>query len=421
MRGPTKQLQTHRRIIVLRFFLFSFLLISSSGLMCGEVIAQSTDLSPGFNFGTISGRGTETNIMQTNLSADLELNRSLAEFSGAVSLRSYRHGQWINDSKWSATLLTSHDDGWHGELSYDEARTATTDSVRIGHSGNRSGKGRLVWQRDERQVWLSSRIGQARSTEGWLPLSQFGIGGGRNIGNANILFSIFSTSFQSSSRVDSIPVYPDRRDTLGAMTDGVAGQSEHASYTDMELGLGWSNQHLDLNVVGGLRFGEAGYENQGWFQCKGAWWLSNHLALVAAGGIRPSIPEEGLGAQKITSLAMRFDLLGRGIKTMRRATRPEAQMNQPTRFAVHPVRGDVYRFQLQVPDANKVEIAGDFSNWEPVVLRKTAPDIWQTKMPIQPGTHRISIRLDQREWRTPPGLVAQDDEFGRSVGMFYLR
>ena len=42
-------------------------------------------------------------------------------------------------------------------------------------------------------------------------------------------------------------------------------------------------------------------------------------------------------------------------------------------------------------------------------------------MPLQPGTHRMNIRIDGDSWTAPPGLPTVNDEFSGRVGILVVR
>lgn len=70
------------------------------------------------------------------------------------------------------------------------------------------------------------------------------------------------------------------------------------------------------------------------------------------------------------------------------------------------------RFALEAPDAERVELTGDFTGWEPVAMRPT-DGRWVVEMPVRPGVHHFGFRVDGR-WHVPPDAPGRvDDEWGR--------
>ena len=65
--------------------------------------------------------------------------------------------------------------------------------------------------------------------------------------------------------------------------------------------------------------------------------------------------------------------------------------------------GDDVVFTYRDPVAEEVQIAGDFSNWEPVenVIQRQDHDIWQGALHLESGIHQYKFIVDG-EWKTDP-------------------
>lgn len=78
-----------------------------------------------------------------------------------------------------------------------------------------------------------------------------------------------------------------------------------------------------------------------------------------------------------------------------------------------PVEGGrLVRFALRAPEAERVELLGDFNGWQPVPMEPSRHG-WRLALPLEPGLHHFGFRVDG-EWAVPPdapGLV--DDGWGR--------
>lgn len=69
-------------------------------------------------------------------------------------------------------------------------------------------------------------------------------------------------------------------------------------------------------------------------------------------------------------------------------------------------------FRLRRPDAEEVQVAGDFSDWEPVPMERT-DGTWTARVPVATGIYHFGFRVDG-EWVVParaPGIVS--DDWGR--------
>ena len=81
--------------------------------------------------------------------------------------------------------------------------------------------------------------------------------------------------------------------------------------------------------------------------------------------------------------------------------------------------GDSTRRTLRVraPAAQRVEVMGDFTDWEPVALTP-AGDVFSASFALIPGgSHRLVIRIDGGDWRPAANTPAIDDDFGGRVGL----
>lgn len=65
--------------------------------------------------------------------------------------------------------------------------------------------------------------------------------------------------------------------------------------------------------------------------------------------------------------------------------------------------GDSVIFVAFYPQANAVNLAGDFNNWQPAKnpMTKAGDGTWQTRVPLAKGTYRYRLVVDGR-WRNDP-------------------
>ena len=90
------------------------------------------------------------------------------------------------------------------------------------------------------------------------------------------------------------------------------------------------------------------------------------------------------------------------------------------RDSMHPdaaVDGRVFvQFVVEAEGARSVQLAGDFSDWQPMV-ELADPDgdgIWTGRVPLEPGVHEYMFVIDGTEWMADPNAAgSRDDGFGR--------
>lgn len=90
----------------------------------------------------------------------------------------------------------------------------------------------------------------------------------------------------------------------------------------------------------------------------------------------------------------------------------------PLTVEIHQHKGTT-TIALTARDARMVEIAGDFTGWEPVAFRHERGR-WVTSWPLEPGTWRCNIRIDGGPWTVPGGLPSVQDDFGGEVGVLVV-
>lgn len=71
------------------------------------------------------------------------------------------------------------------------------------------------------------------------------------------------------------------------------------------------------------------------------------------------------------------------------------------------------QFVLSAPDAQRVTLAGDFTDWRPAYeLTNTERGVWTVVVPLDPGVHNYAFVVDGEQWVPDPGAPAVSDGFG---------
>ena len=195
---------------------------------------------------------------------------------------------------------------------------------------------------------------------------------------------------------------------LPSSTNRSPGQ--RTSLTDAILSSRWSVADLELDMAIGRRFSQNAPEITIW-GVSAAHGLTPQLALVAGAGRSGSDP--------VTSVpGARYFVLGLRLKVgppagLLYGPPPAASDNTP--FRVGPALPAGREVVVRVPGAARVELAGDFTDWRPVDLQPVENGAWRTLIAIEPGLHRLAIRIDDGDWQAPPGARAIASEFGGEV------
>jgi len=163
--------------------------------------------------------------------------------------------------------------------------------------------------------------------------------------------------------------------------------------------------------------------------------LGRTTALILAGGRYPTDVITGSIAGRYLSVGFR---IGGGALSIRRpapVAQPSARPHSSSGADGSALRAetrleitlgerpdDAVRLTLFAPGASAVEISGDFTDWQPVELRRstTNRDAWQGTFRIARGIHRINVRRDGGAWMAPAGTIRSADDFDGEVGVFLL-
>ena len=156
--------------------------------------------------------------------------------------------------------------------------------------------------------------------------------------------------------------------------------------------------------------------------------LGRRTALVLAAGRYPTDVLTGSIAGRYVSAAIRLGAMG----FRRPPVRPRpgiphggangSAVSAEARLQIDAGPDDAVRLTLFAPGAGTVEISGDFTDWRPIELSRSATDrdAWEGTFRIPRGIHRINVRRDGGRWMAPAGTTRSPDDFDGEVGVFLL-
>jgi len=210
---------------------------------------------------------------------------------------------------------------------------------------------------------------------------------------------------------------------LGSANRTFAGDT---AYTDLASTVRWRRGPLELEADIGARVWSDGGGRGGFGEANAALTLGERAVLVVAGGRYPTDPIRGSIAGRYASVAVRlrtalFRSLAardpRGPRTLEAhgATSPAA-----VRFEVMPGTGGFTRLIVHAPGATLVELAGDFTDWQPIALSRALDGSWEAALRIASGVHRMDVRIDGAGWIVPTGTTRVVDDFDGEVGIFAI-
>jgi hypothetical protein len=195
----------------------------------------------------------------------------------------------------------------------------------------------------------------------------------------------------------------------------VPSRVDESRYTDYSIYLRREGR-LTLELSGGHRTLRSG-DPESWVGGSAEFGLGGPLTLVAAAGEFPSDVAQGFPGGRYLTIGMRIGGRARSALPSRDAPRIARPLPWPgASLAVRDLGGGRRQLIVAATGAERVEVAGDFSDWEPLALTRDGR-LWKVELTLPPGIHKINIRIDGGAWRVPPGTVPSADEFGGEVGL----
>lgn len=168
-------------------------------------------------------------------------------------------------------------------------------------------------------------------------------------------------------------------------------------------------------IGAGMRSGGDVGGRRAWLNGSATLRVGGPVSLVAYAGAQPSDAIRGTPGVAFTSMSMRIAL---GALAVSRSPL-EAKIPQATSVSTEGSDGRRVVTVL-LPQAQSVELMGDFTDWRPVVMTRSTSGIWQARVTLSQGSHRMNVRSDSEPWATPPGLPVAPDDFGGSVGILLV-
>ncbi len=84
----------------------------------------------------------------------------------------------------------------------------------------------------------------------------------------------------------------------------------------------------------------------------------------------------------------------------------------PTPQGVERPRRGHTRLAIRAPQAEFVELYGDWNDWTPVRATRARNGVWYLDLPLDRGEYRYAFRINGVEWRVPEGAAVARDGFG---------
>ena len=282
---------------------------------------------------------------------------------------------------------------WRGEFSAGAGASRYVDFASFWHA---VGEARLHFMESERGAWVSGTAG--RASYGSAPRTVLAAGAGAWL-------------------------------RLPELTLRVSANLSHVgdtSYTDVESSARTAWGQVTLDATLGARVWSRGGGRGMYGETSAALSLGERMAIVLSGGRYPTDPISGSIAARYLTVAIRIQTvsprhtMSRGSMAPRGSGADGTDAPTAARLEVQVDRSRPVRLVVHVADATRVEVAGDFTDWQPLALNRTGGDLWEVVLPITSGVHRIDIRIDGAAWMVPAGTTRAPDDYGGDVGIFVV-
>jgi hypothetical protein len=316
-------------------------------------------------------------------------------------------GSWTTQGNAGASVFTPRVSSLMGELAGYANGSANGDGT---HTGSFSGMARAHLLNDQAGVWIGGGGGRVWDGTLWRNLLQGEVGAWANIPHGTL----------------SAVVIPSK---LG----------DTIKYTDAEGTLSVFHNRAGIDLNAGFRTGSSlpivGGDSKGWGSASGSFWITHSLAIVVSAGTYPVNFGQGFPGGRFVAAGIRIGRMPGSEKTGPISAdetalvigAPDVRPTEPTTIAVSkdvlhvsPTEAGQTRLSIVWPSVSRVEIAGDFTNWEPLALSRNSDGSWAATLSLSPGIYEMNIRADGGDWVSPPGIPSKRDEFGQAVGLLII-
>ena len=315
----------------------------------------------------------------------------------------FESGNQILQATAAAAWLTPPRERWRIELSGAAGASRYADQPTSGHI---LARGRLHFYRTRTGAWAGAATGASAGD-----------------------------STESSFEVEAgIWTAREPLALVGTVTATWLGEDRHI---DLLGAARWTRGRVELETRAGVRpwtvsGGGIGEAVTGVFgEVSALVSLSPRIALALSGGSYPSDPVRRVLAARYVTAGLRLAIVPPAATPIplltssalaaarERVVSASANADAP-RLEVEP-SGEVRMLRVHAEGAATVEIMGDFTDWRPVALSRVDGGIWEVRLPLTPGVHRLNVRIDGGEWLVPAGARPEPGEFGGAVGVIVVR
>ncbi len=196
--------------------------------------------------------------------------------------------------------------------------------------------------------------------------------------------------------------------------------AQQSRFGDLEGSVHWEVGPLELSAQTGHRFGnsyDVTPDSRQWSSGSATVWLSDRIAIIGGGGRQPALPLRGLPARSygMAGLELAYAPMS---KSAIPVSLPHAVLVRT--FDMRTVPNGMQKIVIRVGGVETVDVMGDFSDWGPLTLVRRGRDLWELSVPVSPGVHQITVRVDGGPWMAPPGIPTVHSAFDGELGLLVV-
>lgn len=284
----------------------------------------------------------------------------------------------------------------------DVGLAGATFSLRTaGKGGNVNAFARQHWVADRGGAWFGASQGGANRDRFWSRASAVDAGGWGRLAR---LYASGSVSRLYTS--DELLLA-----TAGLVTPAQPGPYELEDWQFVLQLRGGphdvTGSYTRRRAIAGADFEQRAYFGSATLQ------LTDRVALVGGVGTQLADPVRGLPQADLVMASLRVSFGPQPLPVMQRSAIAEAVVS------VGENGGGMLEVRVFAIDTLKVEVAGDFSNWQPLPLERDG-SYFVARAALPSGKYRVGVRTTDGPWRAPRNLARVRDDFGGESGLIVI-
>ena len=307
---------------------------------------------------------------------------------GQASWTVFESGNQILQVNGAAGWLSPQRDSWRFELSGAAGVSRYAQQTAASHVLARS---RLHFLQPRYGTWLSAATGATVDSSTFVPVE--------------VAVGVWTV-----------------REPLSLMASVTAVWIDTESQTDIAATARWTRGRMELEARAGVR------DAIGWGELAGSLPLTTQISFSISGGSYPTDRVRRVLGATYVAAGLRIGL--NRAERMSLSTLP-AELAAARRRTLNPggaqprleisAAGEDRVLRIHAAGAASVEVMGDFTDWNPLRLTGAGNGIWEARLQLPAGVHRLNVRIDGGEWVVPAGVRAEADDFGTVVGVIVVR